>query len=434
MEGGRKTRRRGQRSITGFFVIVAAMLAQTASVRAESPLADRIEAVIVPGRELPASMLGAPISSYRVLSDTGSGLAAIPFQMDERDPNGHILVTEGPQPDRVDGKFNQCDELVFMAKDAGPAVSEGAFAGCEKTTIIVIKDKKTGARGEVLLASCKNPPPLSDKSYIKITPNPYTVKTDRYGFGWHERLVFAYDYITINNGPDLLDRLRVRATVGKWGVTYTFDEDHFHYSLRGYNRGPVRVSWRADNYWSLGPLGRLDVPQEIHFYPESLIMQNVMDLSMNPALVGLDLWIEIGNDMSIDPRRGYIMCANVLPQCRPLKGTIKDDDVRDLTEKKMEWGGVYGPEGGVMIHLLPDPDLNIRIKGKLTFDENFSDPPEYIKGSMPRMSFYLVDWKDVKAEKYSLDFYFYFLNTYSSSEYRRFDRATANLLAVSTRK
>lgn len=398
---------------------------------ANSPLADRAEAVIVPGKGLPAAILGAPIPSYRVLAEAGSGLAVIPMQIEERDAQGIILVTQGPHPDRVDGRFDAADELVFMARDAGSRPATTAVPGCAKTTLLTLTDLKTGAAGYVVLAQCANPPPLSPRDYVRLETAPYTAVTDRYRFGWHERQSFSYDYISINGGPDTLDRLRVRATVGKWGIYYTFNEDHFHYTLRGYNDGPVRVSWKADNYWSLARLGKLDVPQYVFFYPEAVYLQNQLDLTMNPALVGLDFFIEIGHDLNVDPARGYRVCANVAPQCLPLDHPIPDGSLKEFTERNLVWGGVAGPEGAEIIRIIVDPRLHLMTKGLFTFDRNFSSPPEFIPGAMPRMSFYLVDWKGVKAEKYDLNFYHFFLNQYSLPEFERHERLVTNPLAVS---
>jgi hypothetical protein len=279
-----------------------------------------------------------------------------------------------------------------------------------------------------MVARCDDPPPLSGRDYVRLDPKTWTVLTDRYRFGWHERLVFSYDYISVNNGPDQLDRLRVRCRIGKWGVFYTFQEDQFHYTLIGYNDGPIRVSWKADNYWGLGPLGKLPVPQHILFYGDYLVMVNTMDVSMNPALIGLDMEVEIGNDMSIDPGRGYSICANVLPECRALKEKIPADSMKEFTERDIKWGGLTGPEGALMIHMAPDPALNVRVKGMFVFDPDYLDPPEYVPGAGPILSFYLVNWKDVRPTQYDLSFYFYFMNKYSPAEYERFDAMASSPL------
>lgn len=419
--------------LLGLLITLAGLAAAGGAPGTGSPLGDRIEAAVIKGKELPAAMLGGAIKSYRVLAESGSGLAAIPFQIEERDATGIIMVTQGPKPDPVDGKFDARDELVFMARDTGDKPKAMTVSGCEKTALITLADKKTGATGFAVLAQCSSPPPPSTKDYVRLTANPYVAVTDRYRLGWRERLTFSYDYITVGNGPDILDRLRIRATIGKFGITYTFDEDQFHYALRGFTDGPVRVSWKADNYWSLGPLGKLDVPQYVFFYPESAFFQNRMDISMNPALIGLDFFVEIGHDLNLDPARGYKICANVIPNCIALDHKIPDGSMKELTEKRMVWGGTPGPEGALMIHVAIDPRLNLFVKGLFTYDKDFSDPPEFIKGMTPRISFYLVDWKNVKADKYDLNFTHFFMSRYTPAEFERFDRAVVSPLSVTVK-
>jgi hypothetical protein len=343
------------------------------------------------------------------------------------------MACQGPKPDKCDLNFDPRDELLFMARDSGLRPQSTAVTGCENTALITLTDPKSGADGYAVLARCSHPPALSPKDYVRLETKPYTVVTDRYRLGWHERLTFSYDYITINDGPDILDRLRVRATIGKFGINYTFNEDDFLYRLRGYNDGPVRVAWKADNYWSLGPLGKLDIPQYLMFYPEYVFLQNRMDLTMNPALIGLDLFVEIGHDMNIDPAGGYSVCSNSTNYCLPLNKPFPDGSLKELTEKKMTWGGVPGPEGALMIHIVVDPKLHLFVKGLFTFDKNFSDPPEFIKGMMPRISFYLVDWPIVKPEKYDINFFFYMMNKFTRPEFDRFDRVVVSPLAVSVK-
>ncbi len=412
---------------------VAALLPAAAGSGEPGPLAAREEAVSIRACDLPASLTGFPVGSYRVFADTGAGPGAIPFQIDERDDQGLILVKQGPHPEASDGVFNGNDELVFMARDAGPVAPAAVPAGCARSAMVTLSDQKSGAAGMVMMLQCDSPPPLSTRDYVRLDPKTWTVITDRYRFGWHERLVFSYDYMLVNNGPDTLDRLRVRCSVGKWGMFYTFNEDQFHYTLLGYNDGPVRVSWKADNYWSLGPLGKLPVPQHILFYRDNLVMVNRMDVSMNPALIGLDLEVEIGNDMSIDKARGYSVCSNVLPACRALKEKIPAGSMKEFTERDIRWGGLTGPEGAIMIHMVPDPLLNVRVKGLFAFDDDYESPPEYVKGAGPILSFFLVNWKDVKPTQYDLSFFFYFMDKYSPAEFERFDAMTASPLGVSVK-
>ena len=412
-----------------FAAAVFFLALQAVSAAANNPLADRIDAVVVKGKDIPEHMLNGSIPSYRVFADSGAGLNAIPFQIDERGPDGMIHVSKGPYADATDGKFGTFDELVFMARDAGQPPANNKIEGCSKSVEIKIADKKTGATGYVVLAFCENPPALSTRDYVSYDAQHRIVTSSRYGFAWKTGDVYPYDYLSINNGPDLLDRLKVRAAVGKWGINYTFNEDHFRHKFNGYTDGPVRVIWKSYDCWSLGPLGKIAVPQYMYFYEDYALINDAMDARMNPALFGLELDVMISHDLALDQSRGYVFCGNVSPGCENMI-KLPEQRIKYLTDQHMDWGGVSGPEGALMTHLVPDKRLNVRVKGIFINDDQYKDPPEYIPGSSPKVGFELVDWKNVKPAVYDLDFYHFFFSKYSPEEFARFDRVITNPLAV----
>ena len=236
--------------------------------------------------------------------------------------------------------------------------------------------------------------------------------------------------MSINNGPDILDRLKVRASIGKLGVKYTFNEEDFKFSFAGYTDGPVRVLWRADNYWSLGPLGKIPIPSMATFYDEYAVLDNPMDTRLNPALFGLDLTVVISHDLALDKKRDYSVCTNVNPECNSLRDPNMATIARSLVEKDMKWGGVKGPEGALITHFAPDRGLNVRVIGSFRYDDSYNDHPEYIAGSSPLLGFKLVNWKNVKSAIYNLKFIHYFMKSYSVKEFERFDRVATNPLEV----
>jgi len=398
-----------------------------------TPLSDRVEAVVIKGKSLPPAFLGAPIASYRVFAASGGRPMVIPMQIDECDDSGLIMVKQGPKAEKGDGLFHARDELVFMARDAGALYTGTPAEGCPKTVTVTLTDSQTGAQGQVILAQCDHPPPLSPVSYVHYDPNTRTAITDRYRLGWHMAPVYYYDYITVKDGPDLLDRLKVRCTVGKWNINYTFNEEHFHYQFIGFTQGPVRVFWKSVNYWSLGPLGKIPLPAYGTFYPEYVLLQDPMDARFNPALFGLDLTVIIAHDLALDRTRGYKLCVNVAPECISLAAPLPADKVKALSEQNMSWGGVSGPEGALITHFVLDPKLNARVIGEFRDDDQFKNPPEYQVGSSPMIAFKMINWKNVKPAIYDLTFYHFFLDHYSIPEFERFDRMVTSPLAVSAK-
>ncbi len=398
---------------------------------AQNPLADRVEAVVIKGVDLPEGFTGSHMDKYRVFASYGSTLEPIPIQIEERDENGILLVRVSSIENKCDNRLDERDELVFMARDAGVAFSGDPPAGCSKTSTINITDKESGAVGYALLALCEDPPPLSTKDYVRFDAKTHTVISDLYELGWKTGEVYPYDWVTINNGPDILDRLKVRAVIGKWGINYTFHEDGFKHTFIGYTDGPVRVTWKADNYWSLGPLGKVPVPQYQRFYDQYTVFQNALDATMNPAVFGLDFFVMINHDLSLNGKPGYEVCANVIPECRPLSEDFDMDAINKLLDRHLDWGGVSGPDGAMMTRLVVDPRLTAEVNGVFVFDSTFEDPPEYLPGSMPKLGFNILEWKDVVPDTYDLNFYHFFMSKYSIEEVNRYDRLVGNPLTVS---
>jgi hypothetical protein len=390
-----------------------------------------VEAVVLRGERLPESLLGLPVERYRLLACSAEGLEVIPMQVEERDENGIILVEEGPRADRGDGAFSARDELVFMARDAGPPCEGRIPEGCTNSVRITLTDRESGRVAAVFLADCENRLPMSAKDYIRWDPKARTVVTDRYRFGWKTGEVYAYDYITLGNGPDILDRVKVRCTVGLWRMKYTFHEDQYRHTFIGYTDGPVRVTWKAENVWRLGYVASIPSPQYLHFYPAYAMDRNMMDTHGNPAAFGLDFSLEFSHDLAIDQARGYRLCANPVEECLSLEGDTVEEGVRGLLEKEMVWGGIHGPEGAMMTRLKVDPRLTARVEGVFVFDRDAVDKHEYIRGALPQIGFRLVDWKDVRADLYEFTLYHYFMHTYSKAEFERHHRMITDPLEVS---
>ncbi len=386
-----------------------------------SPFAERAEAIVIEGKCLPINMINHPIPDFRLFVYNGSTIEAIPFQIDERDVDGKYLVEEGPQGCKGDGAFNLQDELVFMARDVGTNLGPKTPSVCEQAVIISLVDINRHITGYVLLALCENPPPLSSKDYVQIDINNRTIRALSYGFGWREAPVYYYDYLTIGGGNDLLDRIKVRCSIGKWGMTYTFSEEDFHTSFVGYTDGPVRVVWRSENYWSLGAFGRIPSPQSICFYPDYIVDRNDLDMTINPAVLGLDFNLKIGHDMALANPGDAKLCANILPDCLP----ISEDVARlfgSMGKGEIQWGGIALPGGAMITRLVKDPRLMAPVKYVFEYDPSHEDPEEYIKGSSPMLGFEFAEWKDVKPEVYDLTLYHFIWDEYSADELARFNK------------
>ena len=403
---------------------------------AGGPLEDRVDAAIISGKLLPAAMLGAPISKYRLFASDGTNLAPIPFQIDERNDKGVLLMQKGPKvaPDNDNGAFDANDELVFMAFDASTRLAgKPAVAGCETFAEISMTDEKTSAVGYAYLAKCANPPPMSSKRYVQWDTAKRTAVTDRYKMGWQLGAVpnYNYDYLSIFGSPDLLDRLKVRVAVGIGALRKVFNEGDFKNAIAGTIEGPVRVVYTNNSKLGLGLLGGIPIGQDVYFYRDWAYLYNPIDSRFNPAVIGLDFEVGIIHDLALDRSKGYKLCADVLPNCIAIDGKMTPEKA-EMAKKELHWGGIVGPEGAIMTRLIMDKRLPTKSMGVYVDDDKVTNKPENIPGSSPEIGFLVVQWKGAKAGVYTLDFYHYFMKKFSKAEMDRFDRIVYNPLKIKT--
>jgi|GEM_PF-2266965 len=399
---------------------------------ASRPLADREDAVIVAGKELPGAFLGAPTGKYRLFAQSGSNLDPIPFQIDERNDKGVILMQKGLKaaPDSDNGAFDGNDELVFMAWDTGLRFSgKPAVAGCESFCEIAVTDSKTNTVAYAYLAKCSNPPAPSPKRYVQWDEAKRTAITESYRFGWQRAPVFYYDTISIFGGPNVLDRLKVRLIGKVGGIQMVFTEQNFKPDIYGYINGPVRAVFYDNSKLTLGPLGGIPGGQFNYFYRDYMYMRNLIDLRFNPAVIGLDYTIEFNHDLNIDRSKGYKVCAESLPDCLTITGHPTPEEL-EIAKKELHWGGIQGPDGAVITRIVIAPDLPLKVSGVYVDDEKANRKPEYLPGSNPEIGFLTYNWRAAGKGVFYLDFYDYFMKKFSRAELARYDNVIFNPLKV----
>lgn len=152
----------------------------TSSAQAQMNALHRVaDPVVVDNSVLRQALEGIPIPNIRVLVFRNGQFGCIPFQVDERGPQGDLILTQGPlkgkerdrDGDYVDatslGVFNGLDEVVFMAMDMGRrAPLETWPEGADRAVEILVLDPVDGSRAWAYICSLSDPPPLVNKDYI----------------------------------------------------------------------------------------------------------------------------------------------------------------------------------------------------------------------------------------------------------------------------
>ncbi|UCD86066.1 MAG: hypothetical protein JSU92_07700 [Deltaproteobacteria bacterium] len=187
--------------------------------------------VIMEGKLLP-ELMEKKIENLRLFAFSGGEFKPIPFQIDEKLPDGSYVLPqlapgmcEGKDVsanDEDQGLFDKNDDLVFLVKDIGDRAAKSHWqAGYDKGMEIIVTDPLTDGKGYAYLLHFDSPPPPLEVDYVTTRPDgkDHTIiEAVTYTLG-DVSSEFYYDYLSIvgndgKKGPDLLDRLeKIRAKV-----------------------------------------------------------------------------------------------------------------------------------------------------------------------------------------------------------------------------
>ena len=199
-------------------------------------------------------------AGYRLYSVQQSHLSPIPFQFDEMDGTGEIVFSETAAKNEF--RFDENDELVFMAKDTGDRIaSESLPATSDAAVEIEVTDPVTRARGWAYLLHFSGRMPLS---------SPVTYARFDAGANQARTLLYMVDYYPGRNfftglriapaagGTDenILERMKLRLHptfslfLSTWSPLFT--EEDFSVRIDGVKNGPVRAIRRVRQSLNLG--------------------------------------------------------------------------------------------------------------------------------------------------------------------------------------
>lgn len=298
--------------------LLAANLNASPAVAGERTLTRTEDPIVVTGDEL-ASFQGMPIESLRLYAWRGGQWSPVPYQIDEKDPDGNFVISSqtipesvieeigaedleprsreqriaaferkrGDYEERVEegkltpeeferlkrsayftehpGEFDYNDELVFMAGDIGDAAPPSEWL-TETGAAIGIRDPLSGGRAWAYLFHFPDPPPArSPVDYVSYDPKGDRVEMPVGTLGFiDEKPLIADEMIGKLPGgelmPNILDRFKLRITVRPIPLLCAplhFDENNTRALTVGYRDGPVRVI-RRNVFWVV--IGGLKLP------------------------------------------------------------------------------------------------------------------------------------------------------------------------------
>jgi len=383
------------RRVLHLFLLVSALAFPTwAQDQGRTASLDRVmDQVVIAGVKLP-NVRTRPIAQLRLLAFREGRPAPIPFQIDERTPAGEYVMTRpaGVQ-DRDDGRLDDNDELVFMARDAGdrgdPKAGGLSPTGWDE---IELTDPLTGKRAYAYLAFFpSDPPPLSPVSYMQYreTPGSDELATPYYTLRFPKNNVFIRDIMIHpaagGNGQDFMDRIKMRLAVkvlaGHWSVDRT--EENFVSQVLGVARGPVRVIRQTDTRLKI--FLNLKSPSAVvngSFYPCSFQFPSMLSLPFRMDLVASDAVIRQGWDLN---RAALDMkfYSNLNPRPVTYDGKMDPAEVELANNPNtLYWALGTGPPGTFMFKGVWDESSPLRVR--LYYEDDLSrlEPPEEDPGVM----------------------------------------------------
>jgi hypothetical protein len=403
-------------------VLLVALPSRADTVKAKTLLRTE-DWVVLTGKDLPR-LEGKHKDKIRLYAQKNGSLQPIPFQVDERTPDGTYCFTEG-DPDKIikdvdDGLIDDNDEVVFMAKDAGDLATESGFPPGQKAVhLIQLIDPKDGGVAWVYAFAFDDPPPRSPKKYAwlerkddgAITWHGERWTSDNAKSTWNScrmtTLKFAApedetpDY---SKCPSIIDCSKVTLRLRKWYTNHQWDSTDFYVKIGGYINGPVRVICQSIMEFDIALGFKLRAKDSyIMCYANASTMPTTADNPIDIADDPGQSWYKLLMDLNSKTAKGWKFYNNWNQTPVAIDGKM-DDQEKKLDKRWPDWNCVFGPEGA-MIQRFTIPKETMRDTNELYYDDDMTheEPPEFEPGNWGCFG-YKLDLSGVKAGLYPGDY------------------------------
>ncbi len=226
-------------------------------------LVREVDAVLLAGTQMP-TLQGFPVEHLGCFASHAGAWAPVPCQIDERTSDGAYVFPAGPEanPADGDGVLSPRDEWVFVAGDAGDRVPAPPWGpGLVRGVEVELTDPVDGGTAWLYLGAYDQPPPRSQRDYVRYDVGAQRVEGSSYILGFSRRAPIVFDTLILKKeaggtGNDMVDRMKIRLTAKIWSTIdiYKTEEDYTS-DLMGYIDGPVRVIRRTRNrlvlFWKI---------------------------------------------------------------------------------------------------------------------------------------------------------------------------------------
>ena len=349
-------------------------------------------------------MTGARIADLVALScsPTAPRCDPVVLQIDERDADYRWALDQGPAPvsDTPPGILDDNDVLFFRARDAGsdrpaPAV----LRPHRRSARLEIEDPLDGRTGLLHLIETSALAIEPAEPHVTYDPHRDRMRGRRVEFGFTSgvpQTLVLHDGTT--TGPDLLDRIKVRASASLlWGwLRFSRDESDLSTEVTGWRTGPLRATRHQYQRVRLGwGIRSPRFSTYTFFYPDFAELPVSLRLAHRPAALFGDIRIDVLLDF-ID-LRGWSL---LLPGRPPLP--IGDGILPRLDGESGDWFALRGPTATLLQVFDVSPSLASTRRSVLYREGATPHPPEDVPGEHPAIGYRIENWQDVDAGSHHL--------------------------------
>ncbi len=379
------------------FGLVAALSMGPSGVAAAGEITAFSPAVYARGADLDC-LRGAAAETLAVVA-CAERCAPIPWQLDERDADGRLVLDQGPEPNPDDspGVLDDADEIGWMLADAGRRMRPDEIPPGSRCAIEIALHQGDFA-GWVYALSGPAPAPRAPDSYVQYDAVRDVIAGARVSMGFGSA---TPRYLALKGPPgaperNLLDRLKVRAAARFLGVIPLWrDEDDLVTEIVGWRVGPIRVVRRQRQWVRLGwglrtPIFRTDTV----FYRDCADLPVHLRLNFPPTYFFGG--IEIQGVLDFHDLRGWGVLAPGMVTPLPI-GAMGAAEREALNERPGDWFALIGPDVTLVQVLTTGPTL-ASLRRRLVYREDSGgEPPESVRGELPGVGYRLTDWGGVDA-------------------------------------
>jgi hypothetical protein len=414
-------------SLTATAAIFAIILFGTAAMSlpvTQKNLKRKSDPIVITGEQL-AQLTGLNPENIRLYAaGRGGALEPIPYQIDERDPNGDMVFTFGPKKSKdPDPDFDENDELVFMAKDTGARVDRKAWPkDALKCVEIEVADPLDGSRAWAYAFAFDSPPPRSTVVYASISKDSMKIMTPNFNTQFCKDAPIAFCGIALTpagggDGLNYIDRLKVRATVTPKLLNVCFErsENDFASELIAFINGPVRVIRRTNNMMML--FGKIPSPGSVVdnvYYYDQFIFPTVINVPLDMGTFLREMKFRVTTDHN---RRaiGKRFVNSNNPHGTTIDGKMSPEE-KKLNLDPYKWMIIHGTEpgkrGGWLNRIFYDEGIKAQPYLYYMDDANKLDPPESDPGQIGNIGYDIRYMETLKKGIWRLTSYMYNIPDY----------------------